>query len=711
MQSVATDVTKAQDKEQLDIRGLERLLSDIDYQPRWQVESQRCADYYDGKQLDAAVLQVMQERGMAPLVFNLVAPAIDGVLGMEAKTRTDWICRADNDDGLEVAEALNEKLNEAMRIMNANRACSDAYAAQAKAGLGWVEVNRNSDPFKYEYRCNYVHRREIYWDWYAKEPDLSDARYLVRHKWVDADQAKVAFPKHKHLIDAAVNGWDHWFTNIEDVRNVAPELMSGYEDYSVKSMSDFEYFDYGRKRLKVYEVWYRVYVKGKVMKLENGRAVRFDPTNKMHRAAEAGGHVQIIEGVFPVMRLAFFLGPHRVMDIKSPLPHNSFPYIPFWGFKEDGTGIPYGLIRRMLSPQDEVNARRSKMMWLMTAKRVIMDSDATELTMEEVLDETARADGVIVMNPNRKNRDASAFRVEQDFQLAAQQFQVMKDAEEMIQNTSGVYNAMLGKGDEQQSGIAISSLVEQSSTTLAELNDNYRYSRRLVGEQMLDLIVHDMGRKEETVVVNVDRPMKTKRIQLNKREVGDDGREQITNDVVLTRTKVVLDDITATAGYRAQIANRIMDLIGTLPDDIKAQLMPIALEATDVPQRDKMIEVLNRVLGNDIDIDKMSDEERQAYEQEQQIKAKQRELEMAEMEQKVAEIAAKVKKLNAEAGSKEYDNRKKEAETEKVLEEVAQLRAELDNMRDEQVQRIDAENAALEARNTLSQLDITSAVA
>jgi len=333
-------IDHTQSKAAMDLRGLEKLLSDIDYQPRWQIEAQRCADYYDGKQLEAAILQVMRGRGMAPLIYNMVAPAIDGVLGMEAKTRTDWIVRADNDDGLEVAEALNEKLNESMRVTDANRACSDAYAAQVKSGLGWVEVNRNTNPFEYDYRCQYIHRREIFWDWYAKSPDLKDARYLVRHKWVDADVAKISFPEHEKLIDAATNGWESWFQSVSDIRAESPEMFTGYEDYTVKDVSDFEYFDYGRKRIKVYEVWYRTHIKASVMKTPEGNVIQYDAKNPAHRAAVSHGMVTVETGNFPVMRLSYFLGPHRVMDIPSPLPHGHFPYIPVWGFREDGTGIP-----------------------------------------------------------------------------------------------------------------------------------------------------------------------------------------------------------------------------------------------------------------------------------------------------------------------------------------------------------------------------------
>ena len=74
-------------------------------------------------------------------------------------------------------------------------------------GIGWVEVARESDPFKYDYRCNAVHRNEIWWDFLAKQPNMSDARYLIRRRWTDAHQAELKFPDKAELIKASSGRW------------------------------------------------------------------------------------------------------------------------------------------------------------------------------------------------------------------------------------------------------------------------------------------------------------------------------------------------------------------------------------------------------------------------------------------------------------------------------------------------------------------------
>lgn len=667
------------------LRDLERLLNEIDDQPVWRPEADRAADYYDGKQLDMRVVAELNDRNQPLLVYNLVGPAIDGVLGIEAKTRADWLVRADDDDAVDVALALNERLNEAARIAMANRACSDAHASQVKTGLGWVEVNRNANPFGSPYRVQYVHRREIYWDWHAQQPDLSDARYLVRHKRLDKDRGILAFPQHKELIEWAARGWQGWSNAFEDVRGDYVNLVHAYSEMQNSDLDETWWWDTERERVTIYEVWYRVPTQAVVLKSPAGAVFQYDRNNPVHQAALAGGHLQAVHATFDTMRLAYFIGPHRVIDIPSPLPHDGFPYVPLWGFREDRTGIPYGLIRRMMSPQDEVNARRIKMMWLLSAKRVTMDEDATAEPIDKVLEEVQRPDGVVILNKDRKNRDAYSFRVEQDFQLAAQQFEVLRDSVEMIRETAGVYGSLLGDAsDSAKSGVAIASLVEQSSTTLAELMDNYRFARQKIGEQLMSLIVQDIGEQEVMVVVDAHKPTPTKRITLNARVLTERG-PTMTNQVQRTKAKVVLDDVQATAGYRTQISNRLFELAQTLPDDLKMAVMDLLVETIDgLPQREELVRRIRAVTGMGVDVESMSPEQQAQMQAKQQQEQQARDLEAAELEAKIQEVRAKAaraaaaaQKDMAAADGQQYENRHTEAQTEKILAEMAEITRQL----------------------------------
>ena len=156
----------------------------------------------------------------------------------------------------------------------------------------------------------------------------------------------------------------------------------------------------------------------------------------------------------------------------------------------------------MLSPQDEVNARSARMMWLLKSRRTLIDSDALHEkynTMSDANRELGRADAFIVTNPNAAR---GQIKVEDNFQLSQQQFQIMQERKQAIQDAAGVYAAMMGQNSNASSGLAIQSLVEQGVTTLAKINDNYRAARRGVGNALLDLIKEDLTSQAEILVDN-----------------------------------------------------------------------------------------------------------------------------------------------------------------------------------------------------------------
>jgi hypothetical protein len=656
----------AQSPGQMAVEQLDKFLYEIRLQPNWRRDADLDCDYYDGNQLDQGTLQDMEQLGMAPLIRNLIRPTIDVALGMEAKTRSDWRVQADAEEWQDVAEALSVKLKEAERESRADRACSDAYAQQLKSGLGWVEVSREMDPFRYAYRVSQVSRREIFWDWRAKEPDLSDARYLVRKRWQDVDILELMFPEQKEMIGSLAFSTANW-----DI-SMAQTMAAAGRDWTMPrdlTLPESDWRDTTRKRLCLYEVWYRVWVRGHVIRTPDGRTIEVDLNNPKHAIAIASGAVQPIPAIFPKMRLSWWIGPHRIADMPTPYKHNNFPYIPFWGYREDLTSIPYGLIRSMRSPQDEINARLSKMMWLMSAKRVTMTGEAVD-DVDEVRREVGRPDAFIVLSKNF-NAQRDVFKVDDQMQLSQQQFSVLQDAINTFPKTAGIFNAMMG--DKQpggaNSGVAINSLVEQGTTTLAEINDNYRFARRMVGEALVELIREDLGRMP--AVVNVDEKFgKPKRkITLNAPGALQNGAQMLDNDVQRSLVKVALEDVPSTPTYRAQQLMMLTEMAKALPPEIQRFVVPFILESSEMPHRREVADQVRKALG-------MGEQDGQTFTKEQVGQIIQQEVEKAMqaagLDIKKQEVAIKGDqlKLAAATAARELDIKDKDSETKRLIAEA-----------------------------------------
>lgn len=654
--------------QQLSLEALERIVGDMRNEPEWRLSASRECAYYDNKQLDSQIIMDMHDRGIMPVIRNLIAPTIDVVLGMEAKNRRNFKVITEDAQMQEVGDALSVKLSEAERASRADRATSDAYASQIKAGFGCVEVARESDPWLGPYRVKAIHRNEIYWDWRSREPDWSDARWVCRHRWLDEDELLVRFPSKRKLIENLQYLDSPAWMQVFDDHEVG-DLLQAVEAAHTTSLQDREWYHGERRRYKLIELWYRVWQRMMFLELPNHQFLEFDRENERHVAAVVTGRAELVERVIAVPRLSWWLGPHRLADMESPYPHNSFPYVPFWGYREDESGIPYGMIRRMMSPQDEINARLSKMIWLLSAKTLMGDSDAFDMPLRDVANEAGRPDAVIFLNPKRRNPGDKP-ELKTDYQLSQQQFQALKDAEGAVQDSAGVYQAMLGKDVAGvESGVAINSLVEQGATTLAEINDNYRYARTLVGELLLSLIKEDIG--TNPMDVHIEELGSRRTIVLNQPYFDSEKQvEYRRNDLVSTRMKVSLSEIPDTPAYRMEQQKQLTEFTKSLPDDLKQLIAHIVVQGSDLPHKNEIARLIAQATGAAAP-ETLTPEQRQEYEAQKQVQAEDAERERRRIDVEIEERMRKAEQIAAN--------------TEKTLAQIREVLAKTEKLKSETV--------------------------
>lgn len=81
------------------------------------------------------------------------------------------------------------------------------------------------------------------------------------------------------------------------------------------------------------------------------------------------------------------------------------------------------------------------------------------------------------------------------------------------------------------------------------------------------------------------------------RQVMTDSGPAIENDIATAQVKVVLEDIPATASFRAQQLHAFTQIVQAAPPAYQAVLYPAMLELSDVPNRHALAEQLRNV-GN-----------------------------------------------------------------------------------------------------------------
>ncbi|SFI69690.1 hypothetical protein SAMN05216206_2768 [Pseudomonas guineae] len=649
--------TQAADELAITLEEYAEFLMEIEEQPHWRATADKEMDYADGNQLASDLLQRQRDLGIPPAVEDLVGPALLSIQGYEATIRSDWRVTANGQTGgQDIADALNFKLNEAERHSKADAACSNAFRPQIAVGLGWVEVKRESDPFKYPYRCTAVHRREIDWDFAATEDDLSDARYLRRKRWLVPKRIAMVFPQHKELILSIDRHGPGWWAEqaLEAVDGGSSTgLSNAWGEARNRTVQEDRWYNPVSKQVCLVELWYRRWVSVAVITSPDGRVVEYDENNLAHNIAVASGTVKHSMAVVARVRRSYWLGPHLMHDGPTSYTHNHFPYVPFWGFREDSSSVPYGYVRGMIFPQDSLNSGISKLRWGMAVVRTERTKGAVDMTDAQFRRQVGRVDADIVLNAEHMARNGARFDVKRDFQLNAQHFQLIQDSRQAIQRVSAVTSGFMGKEGTARSGLQEQTQVEQSNQSLARMMDNFRAGRSMVGELLLAMIVEDLGDKPQTIIIEGDAVREDREVVINKPEVDELGYAYLSNDLQRTRLQVALEDVPSTKSYRGQQLNAMSEAVKSLPAQYQAAMLPFMVSLMDVPFKKDVVEAIRAAAEQESPeaVEKRIEQAVKDALQKSGVDVKMRELAMKERksESEIAEIQARAVQIGVQA--------------------------------------------------------------
>lgn len=573
------------------------MVHEIEQQPHWRATADKEMDYADGNQLDSELVRANKELGVPPAIEDKIGPMLLALQGYEATIRTDWRVKPNgNTGGQDVADALNFKLNEAESHSKADRACSEAFRPQAGVGIGWVEVMRSSDPFKYPYQCLSVPRNEIHWDWAATDDFLEDARYLRRMRWIQPSRLEMIFKEHRELIKRYGRHGASWWSVSESIETLdgggSTGLRNAWHEARSWTVAEDRYYNPMTKEVGLAEVWYRRWVEVGVITSPDGRVVEYDEGNPAHDYALAAGLSKYQVATVARVRRSYWLGPHCLHDSPTPYSHRHFPYVPFWGFREDATRKPYGYIRGCIYHQDSLNSGLALLRWGMGAYRTERTKGAVAMTDEQYRTQVGRRNADIVLNPAAMAQPGARHEIKRDFQLTDQQFRMLDDARGGIDRISAGPNAFMGRDGTATSGLQEQTQVEQANQSLGRLMDNFRASRTQVGELLLSMIVEDIGDSNEAVVLPGDAVSEERVIQLNSPETDDSGYTYLSNDLQRTRLMVGLDDVPSTITYQGQQLNALSEATKAMPPQFQSVMAQYLVALTDIPFKDKITEAL-----------------------------------------------------------------------------------------------------------------------
>lgn len=394
-------------------------------------KSEKARDYYSGKQLSSAREAMLKTRKEPPIINNLIVRKIDAMIGIEQNGRTDPRAYPRGPGDEQAADVATKGLVFVDDQTRFDAKRSGAFENLLIEGYGGVEVTVEEIRGRFEVVINRLRWEDIFYDPYSREKDFSDATFIGVMRWMTLDQAE-------EIYSPSFQPKEEGQTLDDVLTATLSNVGASYDDRPDKTGS-FEWADPKQKRVRVVQMYYR----------------------------RSG-----------VWYLCVFTGGGELTHMESPyLDEDGATSCPIMLMTAyiDRENRRYGIVESLIPMQDEVNARRQRLLQLALTRQFQMVRGAADKAT--VARELAKADGVVEIDADAIAGAAAVgakpFDIIPQMDQVAAQFQLLNESKESIDKL-GPNAALLGQISGQQSGRAIMAQQNAGMAELAPIYDSLR---------------------------------------------------------------------------------------------------------------------------------------------------------------------------------------------------------------------------------------------
>ncbi|MEY4414962.1 MAG: hypothetical protein RIQ53_2255, partial [Pseudomonadota bacterium] len=370
-------------------------------------EAEKARDYRNGVQWTDEEVAKLKQRKQPVVTDDRIGPKIDSMMGLEAQRRSlpkAFPRTPAEEDGANAATDSLRYVMDDQRWDRTRSECWDNLIVEGACGVDVRVAEKNGE------MC--IEILPIPWDrmWgdeHSRAKNWNDGKVKGQVLWMDLEDAVARWPDRREIIDSTM-------------QNSGASGSQTYDD-----VPRTRWVDSKRKRVRVVEAWSK-----------EGQEVYYTCFTKA--------------GILERM-------PSPYVDEDG----NPDDGVVFGSCYIDRDGNRFGVVRRWISVQDEINKRRSKFMHLVNVRQTWGNQVAGD--KNKIRDELKKPDGHVEMAGSGKFGED--FGVLPTGDMAESQFQLLQDSRASI-DALGANAAVLGKDSRVQSGRA---LLQRTEAGLAEL--------------------------------------------------------------------------------------------------------------------------------------------------------------------------------------------------------------------------------------------------
>ena len=645
--------------------------------------AKQCDAFYRGEQWDEADIATLDDQGRPALTINTILPTINTVIGEQSTRRADVQFKPRGSGMQETADLLTKMF---MQISDNNKLDwieSQVFSDGLIQDRGWFDVRIDfSDHIQGEVRITQKDPLDIIIDPDAKEYDPTSWNEIFETKWMSIDDIEETYGQDKadRLRVIAEVGSTLGSDSIEYEEERYGDTYSGEyaSDYpnnpeearAVRSIRVVE-----RQHYKLKECMFYVDpVTG------DQREVPYNWKERKRKKFADDFGLYIVTKT--VKKVKWTVTADTVVLFDDWSPYDSFtlvPYFPYWR-----RGKPFGMVRNLLSPQEQLNKISSQELHIVNTTAnsgwVVESGSLSGMTADDL--EEHGAETGLVLEFNRGSTPPSKIPPNQ---IPTGLDRISQKAAANIKTISGISDAMLGMDSPEVSGIAIQAKQNRGVLMIQVPLDNLRKTRHYLAEKVLNLVQRYYTEERVVQITDENDPRKPKTaIRVN--QMTPEGT--IINDLTLGEYEVVIGTAPSRDNFEeTQFAQAIeLRKVGVpIPDDLIIEYSHLAKKA-EIAERIRMMQGLAPPTEAELQL--------QQFQAEAAIT--QTQLEIAKLEAEVQNLQAATQLSMAKAQGEATEPQMKVAELQSKLQmkrEELDLRERLSGMTND-VRREQSETTA-----------------
>jgi hypothetical protein len=592
--------------------------------------AKKCDAFYRGDQWDQADLAALEAEGRPALTINTILPTVNTVLGEQSTRRADVQFKPRRGGDQDVAIVLtklygqiadNNKLDWVEQTVFSDGLIMD--------GRGYFDVRMDfSDHLEGEVRISAKDPLDILIDPDAKEYDPKTWNEVFETKWMTLDEIEELYGKDKaeqlRFVAENGNGFGRDSIEYEETRYGKTDTAQDYLGAAIPGEDDYR----NVKALRVIERQYRKMGRADFFVDPNTgdqREVPEDWTDQKTKKFAKQYGLSVISKVKRKVRWTVTCDKIVLHDDWSP--YEDFTLVPYFAYFRRGR--PFGMVRNLLSPQEQLNKITSQELHIVNTTAnsgwMVESGSLVGMTADDL--EEHGAETGLVLEYNRGSQPPLKI---QPNQIPTGLDRISQKAALNIKTISGVNDSMLGSDSAEVSGIAIQAKQSRGVIMIQVPLDNLRKSRQYLAEKVLNLVQRFYTEQRVIQITNEDDPMKP-REPMVVNQMTPEGR--VVNDLTLGEYDVIVGTAPARDSFDEMQFAEALNLrqVGVaIPDDA-------IIEYSHLARKQELAKRIRMMTGVEQTPEQM------------EANAMQAEIAMQQVQLQLQKLQAEVQKLQSEA--------------------------------------------------------------